>query len=237
MAALSIDEEPLPSLAERRRRASRELMRGEILTAAQHIIRTQGMDALSLRALAKSVGVTAPALYEYFPNKDAILRALFVQGAALMLTSMDHLIADSPPGLPALLAMMQGYREFARVEPDYFQLLFGTVDPALALTPDEYTGMERIFERFIGVIASSIERGELRPAPYDILGCSLWALIHGMALLETESFLASKETGNTAKGEQFDAALRLVLLSLATPIGVELIGPIDAEHHTEGAER
>jgi hypothetical protein len=58
-----------------------------------------------------------------------------------------------------------------------------------------------------------------------------------MALLETESFLASKQTDNTTKGEQFDAALRLVLLSLATPIGVELIGPIDAEHHTEGAER
>lgn len=237
MPAISIDDEVLPSLAERRRRASRELMRGEILTAAQHIIRTQGMDALSLRALAKAVGVTAPALYEYFPGKDAILRALFVQGTGLMLASMDQLIAESPPGLPTLLAVLQGYRDFARVEPDYFQLLFGTVDPALALTPDEYAGMENIFERFIGVIASSIELGELRPAPCDILGCSLWALIHGMAQLETESFLASKDTGSNAKGKQFDAAMKLVLLGLATPAGAKVIGPIEADDHIEGTER
>lgn len=237
MPAISIDDEVLPSLSERRRRASRELMRGEILTAAQHIIRTKGMEALSLRALAKSVGVTAPALYEYFASKDAILRALFVQGTGVMLTSMDQLIAESSPGLPALLAVMQGYREFARTEPDYFQLLFGTVDPALALTPDEYAAMEHIFERFIGVIAGAIELGELRPAPHGILGCSLWAMIHGMALLETESFLASKKTGRNAGGKQFDAAMKLVLLGLATPAGAKVIGPIETDDHIEGAER
>src|SRR6478735_1921968 len=93
-----------PTLSERRREASRELMRGEILAAAQHIIRTQGLDALSLRALAKGVGVTAPALYEYFGNKDAILKALFVQGSEVMLTLIDRTIAEIPAGLPRLLA-------------------------------------------------------------------------------------------------------------------------------------
>ena len=91
-------EAEIPSLSVRRRAASRELMRVEILAAAQHIIRTQGLDALSLRALAKSLGITAPALYEYFGNKDAILRAVFVQGAEIMLALMDETIAESPRG-------------------------------------------------------------------------------------------------------------------------------------------
>src|SRR4051812_42671701 len=114
MSAISIDDHILPSLAERRRRASRELMRGEILTAAQHIIRTHGMDALSLRALAKAVGVTAPALYEYFPNKDAILRALFVEGSKVMLALMEQTISEGTPGIQQVLGVLGGYRTFAR---------------------------------------------------------------------------------------------------------------------------
>lgn len=217
------DQNP-PSLSERRREASRELMRAEILAAAQHIIRTQGLDALSLRALAKAVGVTAPALYEYFASKDAILRALFQQGSVLMLALMDQTLADSPGGLPDLLAMLNGYRAFARDEPDYFRLLFGTVDPNLDLSDDEYAGMHAIFERFVGVIVACIEAGELQPLPPMTLSCSLWALIHGAALLETESFMARKNGDSNGKQGEFDAAVELSLMSFATPRGAEMIG-------------
>ncbi len=213
-----------PSLSERRREASRELMRVEILAAAQHIIRSQGFDALSLRALAKSVGVTAPALYEYFGNKDAILRAVFVQGSEAMLTLMDQTIAESPPGLPKLLAILNGYRTFARDEPDYFRLLFGTVDPTLALSDEDYQGMHTIFERFVGVIVDCIEAGELKPLPPLTVSCALWALTHGAALLETESFMVRRDVDHESKAPQFDAAIQLSLLSFATDKGVELIG-------------
>lgn len=228
MMSMNVDQHQ-PSLSERRRQASRELMRTEILAAAQHIIRTQGLDALSLRALAKAVGVTAPALYEYFDSKDAILRALFLQGSELMLTLMDQTITESPAGLHQLLAILNGYRAFARDEPDYFRLLFGTVDPNLSLSDDEYAGMHSIFERFVEVIVGCVEEGELRPTEPVTLSCSLWAMIHGVALLETESFMARKD--GEGKGLQFDAAVKLTLLSFATEKGAELIGS-DAESRT-----
>lgn len=237
MPVTTTEEESTPSLSERRRQASRQLMRTEILAAAQHIIRTSGMDALSLRALAKSVGVTAPALYEYFPNKDAILQALFVQGSELMLSLMDQTIEDQPPGLRTLLAVLDGYRQFAGDEPDYFQLLFGTVDPDLALTETEYSAMQLIFERFVGIVASAIEGGELRRFPPITLSCSLWALVHGIALLETDSFMARKHRNGDDEGPQFDSALKLVLLSFATPSGAELIGPIEDNSETTGEPR
>jgi len=227
MSSMTKSNPDAPTLSERRRNASRELMRAEILTAAQHIIRTQGLDALSLRALAKAVGVTAPALYEYFDSKDAILRALFVQGSEVMLTLMEQVIADSPPGLPALQAVLTGYRAFARDEPDYFRLLFSSVDPALAITEEEYGGMHSIFERFVGVIVGSIEAGELQPLPPFVMSCSLWALTHGVALLETESFMSHKDLDGDGKGFHFDSAVRLALLAFATPQGALLIAPIE----------
>ena len=226
MSTTTNREPDAPSLSERRRQASRELMRAEILAAAQHIIRTQGLDGLSLRALAKAVGVTAPALYEYFESKDEILKALFVQGSGVMLTRMDQTVSENPGGMTTLLAILNGYRAFARDEPDYFRLLFGTVDPNLALTEVEYVGMQTIFERFVGVIVSCIEAGELQPLPPMTLSCSLWALIHGAALLETESFMARKEA-NGDKPAEFDAAVKLTLLSFATPKGAGILGPLD----------
>lgn len=49
------------------------LTRGEILTAALRILDEEGADALSMRRLAREVGVEAMSLYHHFPNKDAIL--------------------------------------------------------------------------------------------------------------------------------------------------------------------
>lgn len=215
-----------PTLSERRRQASRDLMRAEILAAAQHIIRTQGLDALSLRALAKAVGVTAPALYEYFSSKDAILRALFVQGSEVMLSRMNQVIHDSPPGLVQLQAVMTGYRVFARQEPDYFRLLFGNVESGLGLTETDYAGMQTIFGRFVQVIAACIDAGELQQLPPVTLSRSLWAISHGAALLETESFMSHKPLDQECQEPHFDAAVRLALLAFATPKGAELIDPV-----------
>jgi len=226
MPAISLDES-IPTLVERRRRASRELMRGEILAAAQNIIRTQGMDALSLRALAKAVGVTAPALYEYFSNKEAILRALFVEGSQVMLARMEQTILGSEPGVQRVLAVLNGYRRFAREEPDYFRLLFGTVEPPLELSEDEYAGMKAIFGRFTGIIAEAITQGDLTQLPPETLSCSLWALVHGVALLENDSFMARKDFEGDGESMHFDDAMKLLLLSVATPRGAQVIGPLE----------
>ena len=226
MPTISLDES-IPTLAERRRRASRELMRGEILAAAQNIIRTQGMDALSLRALAKAVGVTAPALYEYFSSKEAILRALFVEGSHVMLARMEQTISGSEPGVQRVLAVLNGYRRFAREEPDYFRLLFGTVEPPLEFSEDEYAGMKAIFGRFIGIITDAINQGDLRPLPPETLSCSLWALVHGVALLENDSFMARKDLDGDGKSLHFNDAMKLLLLSVATPRGAQVIGPLE----------
>lgn len=225
MSTMTQVDSDIPSLSERRRKASRELMRAEILSAAQDIIRTRGLDALSLRALAKAVGVTAPALYEYFDSKDAILKALFIQGSEVMLGLMEQTIAESPPGLATLQSILSGYRAFARDEPDYFRLLFGTVDPDLALTEVEQSGMQAIFARFVGVIVGCIEAGELQTLPVHPMSCSLWALTHGAALLETDSFMARKENSD-GNPPPFDAAVRLALLAFATPKGAALIEPV-----------
>ena len=215
------------SLSDRRRQAARGLMRREILESAQHIIRSNGLDALSLRVLARSVGVTAPALYGYFDSKEAILRALFEEGAGVLLAQLDGVIANNPPGLQTLLVTLDGYRRFAQDEPDYFRLLFGTVDPILTWTEAELVSMGTIYERFQGIISSAMTRGELKTLPVTTVSCALWSLVHGVAVLENERFMATKRQDHE-HASQFDAAVRLVLNGLATPLGARMLEAIEA---------
>lgn len=66
----------------RDRKAERhEATRAEILDAAWEVARAEGLGALSLRALAKKVGMRAPSLYSYFDSKNAIYDAMYAQGS------------------------------------------------------------------------------------------------------------------------------------------------------------
>src|SRR5215472_3019213 len=69
------------SVVRDRRAERREATRAEILAAAWELVRAEGLAALSLRDLARRVGMQAPSLYSYFDSKHAIYDAMFAQGA------------------------------------------------------------------------------------------------------------------------------------------------------------
>ncbi|MSP78922.1 MAG: TetR/AcrR family transcriptional regulator [Dehalococcoidia bacterium] len=71
----------------------------EILAAARHILSTEGADALTMRDLARAVGLTQSSLYRHFKNKIDILQAVFQEGCG----RFQHVI-DTPrvTGLPLM---------------------------------------------------------------------------------------------------------------------------------------
>src|SRR5262245_29540883 len=71
---VGLDLQALP-----RRERVRALMRQDILDAARRLVQEEGIRGLTMRALGRAVGVTAPTLYDYFPSKEAVLDALFIQ--------------------------------------------------------------------------------------------------------------------------------------------------------------
>ena len=95
---------------------------------AREIVRREGFKELSMRALARAVGVTAPTLYDYFPSKEAVLDALYVVGVNAMIDDYDRILAETSSGLDAMAQMARAYREFAIGQQDVFLLIFGRVD-------------------------------------------------------------------------------------------------------------
>jgi Transcriptional regulator len=122
----------------RDRRAERhEATREEILSAAWQMVRTEGLAGLSLRDLARQVGMQAPSLYSYFDSKHAIYDAMFAQGAR------DYLDREALIGLTgdALLDLKNGLRffiGFCTEDPSRYQLLFQRTIPGFEPSAESF---------------------------------------------------------------------------------------------------
>jgi AcrR family transcriptional regulator len=103
----------------------KEETRTNILAAALKIVKVEGWQALSMRKIADEIEYTAPIIYEYFSNKEAILMELTRQGFLILSEHLDK--AKAKHRLPGkqLEAMWMAYWNFAFAEQEYYQLMFG----------------------------------------------------------------------------------------------------------------
>ncbi|MCS0635853.1 TetR/AcrR family transcriptional regulator [Streptomyces sp. LP05-1] len=202
---------PLPlSLRERRRAVATR----EILDAAEKLVTERGLGDLSLRAVARSLGMTVQALYHYFPSRDALVTALVTEAYDEL---ADAVRAATEPGaddpaVPRLVAAAEGYRRWAVDHPERFQLIYGTPlrhysAPAGGPTTRAMRRVAAVIKRalFDGFtpaqlaaadmpVLSSPLRAHLEqlspdslgdlPAPAAALLLSAWGQLHGLVVLE-----------------------------------------------------
>lgn len=103
----------------------KEETRINILDASLQIVKEEGWPALSMRKIADVIEYTAPIIYEYFSNKEAILLELTRKG--FLILNRDMQAAKEKHRLPAkqLEAMWLAYWNFAFAEKELYQVMFG----------------------------------------------------------------------------------------------------------------
>ena len=115
-----------------------------------------GAPALSLRAIARELKITAPAIYNYFPDRDALVTALIIDAFTSFgdwqFEARDSVNADDLNG--RMKAIGLAYRDWAHAYPQRYQLIFGTPIPG-------YKGpVDKIFPssaRSLGALVSVVE--------------------------------------------------------------------------------
>lgn len=132
-----------------RREDNRAEVRARILRAAREEIAQHGGVGLSMRAVAREVGMVSSAVYRYFPTREALLTAMIVE-------SYEHLAAalagaegrgqssegrKGSDGSGARRAsrwseLAQAFRSWARAHPHEFQLIYGTPIPGYVAPPE-----------------------------------------------------------------------------------------------------
>lgn len=187
-------------------------LNSEIKTIAWEQIAEHGAAALSLRRIARALGIAAPSIYHYFPNRDALVTALIVDAFnSLAETLRRAAFAVSLQDYPARMATLgRAYRQWTLSQPQRYQLIFGTPIPSY-IAPEEVTlpAASAGFVPLIETLQAAFSAGRLRkdtlpPMTPDLasmldawqqvegradrevlyLALIFWSRIHGLMMFE-----------------------------------------------------
>jgi len=198
-------------------RPSRLGLRDDILDAAEGLlIRTGSEAAVSIRAVAKTVGCTPPSIYRHFDDKQHLLFEVCARHFDRLADFVAEALAGIPDPVDGLAAMARAYVRFGVENPEHYRIMFmGRSE----LTPEQYAD-ERVLESgaFGGLVAMvqvCIDDRRLRPG-LDALPVAhaLWATVHGIASIA----VAKPNIPGPSLDERLTAALDIALNGL-------LVGP------------
>ena len=192
----------------------------EIKTTARQQMAEKGAAALSLRAIAREMGMTSPALYRYFASRDDLATDLIVDAYNSLADALEGAYGRCVPHnyRDCLLEIGLAYRTWAIEYPQDYALIFGTPIPGYE-APREVTEpvAKRAMRVFIAVLAAAEQAGKLDPVPayahppaalqeklsawakkYDLPGSASvlflalvgWGRLHGLVLLEIFNHLS-----------------------------------------------
>src|SRR5262245_57245573 len=111
--------------------------RTKIVAAAWRLLERGGPPALSMRRVAKAVGITAMAIYHHFPDRDALLRALADAEADRIGALFDRWQTRGSP-VQRLRKMTESYLDYSFARPRMFAFLFLEDRPQLRRFPADF---------------------------------------------------------------------------------------------------
>jgi AcrR family transcriptional regulator len=172
-------------------------LRMALLDAGLQIVAEEGVDAVSLRAVARRANVSHSAPYHHFATKAELLAGLAAAGFERMVAEIHAEISRLLPAEPIdqLRAIGRAYMTFANANPSVFRLMFR---PELT-QPSQHPvlqGAEAIaFGTLMEVIVACQQKNQL-PAgdPFALAVCA-WSAVHGLSTLRVEQVLQETPLG------------------------------------------
>ena len=203
-----------------RRERVRQATVEEIKTVARAQMAAEGTAGVSLRAIAREMGMTAPALYRYFGSRDDLVTALVTDAYDALADAMEAAVAAVPAGRHAdrVRAAFGAFRAWGLEHPTEFALIFGSPIPGYVAPEATRPAGTRYTNLLAGLLVEAHAAGALDPAGIDLrvpdalsrqlqdlqrrggfrgapvpvvaFGLSAWTRLHGLVTLEVFGHLA-----------------------------------------------
>jgi AcrR family transcriptional regulator len=141
----------------------RQELTSEIKAVARRQLATEGAN-LSLRAVARELGMVSSALYRYFPNRDDLLTALIIDCYHEMGEAGELAAAVEGTTLQRWLAFSHAIRDWALAHPADYALIYGSPVPGYRAPQDTIGPAARTTLVLTRLLAAGYAAGELRPA-------------------------------------------------------------------------
>lgn len=182
-------------------------LRNALVNIGVAMLAEEGVEALSLRGLARRAGVSHNAPYQHFADKDALLAAIAEQGFGLLADAIDNSLtgAGTDSFRERLIAAGQGYVRFAIDHPHHFRLMFGPQTHADYASLS--TAARAAFDGLAGIVAEGRREGTLRGDDPREAAMVIWLVVHGLC----EVLIAGKIPPDIVAGrEPLEMAARYV---------------------------
>lgn len=134
---------------------------------ARRQLAQEGASRLSLRAVARSLGMVSSALYRYFPSRDDLLTALIIDAYDSLGASAEaanERVAGAAP-LERWTAVAEAVRTWALEHPHEYALIYGSPVPGYTAPMTTVPAASRVGLLFIGIVRDAHEQGVLADAP------------------------------------------------------------------------
>jgi AcrR family transcriptional regulator len=167
--------------------------RDRLLQAAREVLADEGLEGLTLRAIARRAGVSHGAPLRHFPTLASLLAALATEGferlvatIELDLAAADKAAADAgapPPTARHRLGVAgRAYLRFALADPGVFSVTFRPERVDIS-DPDYQAAGFRSFQQLVDLVEAAQADGRQPGVPTRDLAAVLWANVHGLATL------------------------------------------------------
>lgn len=188
--------------------------RDRILGCACGLYLSEGLDGFSMRKLAKQVGVTAPALYRHYQNREHVL-ADVVREAYREFTAYLYRALEGRTAVERFFRAGEGYLDFALKHPRWYELLFISPEHmGMDALPDDIEAMGCAVHQFwVDRVRECMDEGILRQGDPVQMSLTMWAHAHGLVSLYHHGHFRMNEENFR---RQFGASGAVMMRGIAT---------------------
>ena len=163
-------------------------MRDKILECACDLYLTDGLEGFSMRKLARSVGVTAPALYRHYESKERVLQNVVGEGYRHMIQYL-HRALQGPTPQDRFHMAGEGYLEFALDHPRYYEVLFSGTELLNDIPEDVAAQGCAVAQFWNDRVREAMGADILASGDPGAIGMTSWAHAHGLISLYLKGML------------------------------------------------
>ena len=164
-------------------------LRRALLDEALAIIRTEGIEGVTLRDIGARLGVSRTALYRHFADKRALLTTVATEGFRRLREQLVAAWENGGHGDAAFHAMGVAYVRFAVDNPAHYRVIFGVVVDPEGKEPELAAEARGAFQALVDAVAALQRDGVFLPDDPVQMATYAWALVHGIAMLAIDGQL------------------------------------------------